>query len=54
MSNQSVAYAHMHQRPSVSLGMVNFVRRYVKDYAEITAPLVLLTGEDYACPEKPF
>ena len=27
------------------LGMVNFVRRFIEDYAEITAPLVRLTGK---------
>ncbi|CAB1120564.1 unnamed protein product [Ectocarpus sp. CCAP 1310/34] len=29
------------------LGMVNFVRRAIKDYADVTAPLVELTRKDY-------
>ncbi|CAB1113485.1 unnamed protein product [Ectocarpus sp. CCAP 1310/34] len=29
------------------LGMVNFVRRFIKDYADVTAPLVELTRKDY-------
>lgn len=27
--------------------MINFVRRFVEYYAEITGPLVLLIGKDY-------
>lgn len=34
------------------LGMVNFVRRFIKDYAEITAPLVLLTGKDFVLKSR--
>ena len=34
------------------LGMANFVRRFVKDYADLTAPLVDLTRKDFVKPRK--
>ena len=35
-----------------NLGLVNFARRFIKDYAGIPAPLVLLTGKDYVLKKR--
>ena len=32
--------------------MVNFVRRFIKDYTEITAPLIRLTGKDFVLKKR--
>ena len=34
------------------LGVVNFVRRFIPDYAEVTAPLVALTQKEYATKSR--
>lgn len=46
-SNHWVTYACMHPKTFDQFwGMVNSAGRFVTDYAEITTPLILLTGKD--------